>query len=315
MILLIVAIVIVLGFDLISFRNLKSMQDKIKVPVSNLFTIPKVSKSETSIILLGDIMLGRSVMETSLFTKGSPVYPFEKVSDILNKANIVFGNLENPIISNCPRSTSGLKFCTDPKMIAGLESANINIVNLANNHARNYGEEGFKETENYLRDNEIDYVGANNLVVRKIGNTSFGFLGFNFVGSKPSDLDLQLISDSKNKVDTLIIMVHWGIEYSPHPTENQKTIAKDLVSGGADIVVGSHPHWVQDIEFIDGKPIFYSLGNFVFDQAWSEETKSGLAIRLTYQEGELSKIEELPIYMKNFTQPEWSSPPQIIWPK
>jgi poly-gamma-glutamate synthesis protein (capsule biosynthesis protein) len=130
-------------------------------------------------------------------------------------------------------------------------------------------------------------------------------VGFNFVGTKLRDFDYQLIRDSKSKVDVLIVMVHWGIEYMPEPSATQKEIAHSLIDNGADVVVGNHPHWVQGYDTIDGKPIFYSLGNFVFDQAWSEETKSGLAIRLTYEETKLKKIEEMPVYMENFAQPSW----------
>jgi poly-gamma-glutamate synthesis protein (capsule biosynthesis protein) len=100
-------------------------------------------------------------------------------------------------------------------------------------------------------------------------------------------------------------LVHWGVEYTSTPTQTQTQIAGDLVSTGADVIVGSHPHWVQTIYKIDGKPIFYSLGNFVFDQPWSEETKKGLIIRLTYKNGRLIKIDRLPTYMQNLAQPQW----------
>jgi poly-gamma-glutamate synthesis protein (capsule biosynthesis protein) len=130
-------------------------------------------------------------------------------------------------------------------------------------------------------------------------------LGFDFVDILPKDSDYQLIKDSKTKVDVLIVMVHWGIEYTSQPTESQELIANNLVNSGADVVTGSHPHWMQPVDYINGKPVFYSLGNFVFDQTWSEETKNGLAAELTYQNSSLLKIENLPIYMKNFAQPEW----------
>lgn len=311
MILLILTNVFVFCFDIYSFKNLKSLQKYTKIPSFNLVNLNKFSEPETTIILTGDIMLGRSVMKTSL-AKSDPNYPFEKIADILKKADVVFGNLENPIVTDCPYSDSGLKFCTDPKMIQGLNFSGINILNLANNHARNYGEEGFKKTENYLTNSGIGYIGDNNLLVKKINGTNFGFLGFDFVTKGPKDPDYQLIRDSKKKVDVLIVMVHWGTEYTPDPTNTQKQIANDLVSSGADVIVGSHPHVIQNIDSINKRPVFYSLGNFVFDQPWSEETKNGLAIRLTYKGSKLSTIEKLPIYMNSFAQPEWSSAPEVI---
>lgn len=261
-------------------------------------------KPEAIIILTGDIMLGRSVMATSL-GKNDPIYPFSKVAERLNGANLVFGNLENPIVEGCPTTTSGMIFCASPTMIAGLKYAGIDVVNLANNHTKNYGEEGYIKTKDLLKREGIDFVGDENLVVKEVNGIKFGFVGFNFVGTKLRDFDYQLIRDSKSKVDVLIVMVHWGIEYMPEPSATQKEIAHSLIDNGADVVVGNHPHWVQGYDTIDGKPIFYSLGNFVFDQAWSEETKSGLAIRLTYEETKLKKIEEMPVYMENFAQPSW----------
>lgn len=250
-------------------------------------------------------MLGRSVMTISL-SKNNPNYPFEKVANTLKSADIVFGNLENPIISGCPKHDSGFKFCSDPKMVDGLIYAGIDVVSLANNHAANYDQEGVVQTKQYLKEAGIDYVGADNLVVKEIYGTKFGFLGFNYVDYKPKASDYQLIQDSKKVVDVLIVMVHWGVEYKSHPTDQQKQIAKEFVNAGADVVVGAHPHWVQDVDTVGGKPVFYSLGNFIFDQAWSEETKKGLAIRLTYKNSSLAYIEKLPIYMSNFAQPEWS---------
>jgi poly-gamma-glutamate synthesis protein (capsule biosynthesis protein) len=260
---------------------------------------------ETNIILTGDVMLGRGVMIQSLGTN-DPAYPFRKVADRLNQADIVFSNLENPIIVNCPPSDSGFIFCADPKMVGGLKFAGVNVVSLANNHILNYGEEGKAETEKILSGNGIKWVGDGNLEIIEKNGTKFGFLGFNFVDKLPKDSDFQLITDSKNKVDVLIVMTHWGVEYTSEPTGIQNLIANNLINAGADVISGSHPHWVQPVDYINGKPVFYSLGNFIFDQPWSEETKNGLAVQLTYQNDKLINIGKLTVYMKNFAQPEWS---------
>lgn len=249
-------------------------------------------------------MLGRSVMNESL-NKNNPTYPFQNVAGILNAADIVFGNLENPIIKDCRITTSGMIFCTKPEMINGLKYAGVDILSIANNHAKNYGDSGFFETKKYLNENTINYVGDGNLIIKDIDGTKFGFLGFNFLDTYPKDLDIDLIKESKTKVNVLIAMVHWGSEYTPEPTKAQKNIAESLIGSGVDVIAGVHPHWVQGVDKINDKVIFYSLGNFIFDQAWSEDTKKGLAIRLNFQKDKLTKIEELPLYMKNFAQPEW----------
>lgn len=259
---------------------------------------------ETRIILAGDMMLGRSVMTKSL-GMNDPTYPFIKVAEKLSSVDIVFVNLENPIIANCPSSNSGFKFCADPIMVEGLKFAGIDVVSLANNHISNYGLDGKIETEKILTENDIRWVGDGNLETAEKNGIKFGFLGFDFVTYLPKDADYQLIADSKNKVDVLIVMVHWGVEYVSQPTKTQALIANSLVNAGADVIAGSHPHWTQSVDYINGNPIFYSLGNFIFDQAWSEETKKGLAIELTYRDNKIINTEMLPIYMKNFVQPEW----------
>ena len=263
-----------------------------------------LAKQETKIIIVGDIMLGRSVMSTS-FSKKDFNYPFLLTADVLKAADITLGNLENPIIKDCPISNDGMIFCTDPKMISGLNFAGIDMVNLANNHTKNYGENGLKQTEDFLTKEKIDYTGVGNLIIKNIKEVKFGFLGFDFVVNKPKDTDYELIKNSKNQVDVLIVMIHWGVEYKNKANDGQKLIAKNMINNGADVIVGGHPHWVQDMEYIDGKPVFYSLGNFVFDQSWSEETKKGLVIRLNYQGKNLTGIDQMPIYMKNFSQPNW----------
>lgn len=81
--------------------------------------------------------------------------------------------------------------------------------------------------------------------------------------------------------DLTIVMMHWGgVEYENDPTSYVKNLAKILIENGVDIIFGDHPHWVQKIDFIEGKPVFYSVGNFIFDQMWSIETREGMTIEV-----------------------------------
>ncbi|MCX6705752.1 MAG: CapA family protein [Candidatus Woesebacteria bacterium] len=265
-----------------------------------LFNVVK----QTSLIFTGDVMLGRSVMTKSLKINNLN-YPFMNVANILRSADIVFSNLENPIIDNCPYGDSGFKFCADPKMIEGLKYAGVDIVNLANNHILNYGKEGLIQTKKYLDLNGIKWVGDGNLVIIEKNKTKFGFLGFNFVTVRPQDKDLDLIRNSKTKVDILIVSVHWGEEYKSKANSNQKLIARQLSEAGADYLIGHHPHWIQDMEMVGSTKVYYSLGNFVFDQMWSEETKKGLSVNLIFKGKKLEKENLLKLYMGNFAQPKW----------
>lgn len=270
-------------------------------------TIPApqaIAPEVTKIMFLGDVMMGRSVMAKSL-AMHDPLYPFRQVKEGLAGNDIILANLEAPFVDNCPITTTGMTFCVLPNMAQGLTYAGINVVNLANNHTLNYGEGGLKTTEKVLDKNGIAYTGVNNLVIKEVNKIKFGFVGFDLVDNQFTVSDQKLISDSKNKVDVLIVSVHWGQEYQALANIEQRRVAKLMAESGADAVVGIHPHWVQDYERIGNTPVYYSLGNFVFDQMWSEETKKGLLVRLTYSGKQLVNEEKLPVYIPNPGQPEF----------
>jgi poly-gamma-glutamate capsule biosynthesis protein CapA/YwtB (metallophosphatase superfamily) len=265
---------------------------------------PLESKKQTTVYLLGDILLGRTVMTTSL-DKNNLSYPFDKTKDELAKADLVIANLENPFVSGCKRDYDSTTFCADPKLVEGLVTANIDVVNLANNHTKNYGEDGLKETIAVLESHNITPTGLDKLVTKDINNIKFGILGFNLVNSGLSEDDLRLVHSSSTQVDVLIIEAHWGNEYTSEPSDNQKQMAQKLIENGATVVVGSHPHWVQTIDHINGHPVYYSLGNFVFDQMWSQKTREGLVMKLTFEGKDLAKEEILKTLMQNWAQPEF----------
>ncbi len=277
--------------------------------VSYLVTISnnQVTKPFITILLTGDVMLGRTVMTTSL-DKNDPTYPFREVSDVLKSADITFINLENPVVTNCPETVVGLIFCADPKMVQGLTYAGVDIVNLANNHSKNYGQSGVDQTVNYLKQANIASIGLNNVTMKQSSNVKFAFVGFD----KSQQANPKLTQDEKNLLikanlesDVLIVAMHWGVEYQNKALPGVRALAKELVDLGAEVVVGHHPHWVQDWETIGDTPVFYSLGNFIFDQMWSENTRKGMAVRLTFDGVKLVKQEFLPVFMQNHAQPRF----------
>lgn len=261
----------------------------------------------TRIIVVGDTMLGRSVMTASL-KADDPRYPFRKVAPRLNSVDIVFANLESPFVEGCIKTDTGMIFCADPSLVAGLKYTNIGIVGLANNHINNYGAKGIVDTKRILTEAKIDYAGEGNLAIEVKNGVKFGFLAFNFVGNSPTVLDYKMVADSAKTVDALLVSVHWGEEYKSTANSNQQVIAKKLIENGADVIIGHHPHWVQNYEEIDGKPVYYSLGNFVFDQMWSEKTKEGLAIELTFEGSKLTDKKQLPLKIDKTGQPEFIQP-------
>ena len=87
----------------------------------------------------------------------------------------------------------------------------------------------------------------------------------------------------KAGADVVIVFPHWGTEYDPTPFAGQKTLAEAAIDAGADLVIGNHAHWAGAMEVYKGKPIWYALGNFVFDQTWSEPTMEGITLELTFR--------------------------------
>lgn len=292
-------------FLLIFFFFLQtSKKTEFKESIIDSVSLLPISPKKVEIILAGDIMLGRSVLIRSLDKENNPNYPFLEVSEFLLSADLVFANLESPVLTNCPRFEHGFTFCADPKMVDGLVFSGVDVVSLANNHILNFGKEGLEDTQKYLTNSNISFTGVNNLVIKKVQDTTFGFLGFDFTVIAPTQKDWDLIKDSDSKVDILIVGVHWGEEYKDKANNNQREWARKMVNNGADVISGHHSHWVEDYEYFDGKPVYYSLGNFVFDQMWSEETKKGLLVKLTFEDKKLVKEEFTNTYIENIGQPK-----------
>jgi len=295
------------GFTTLLLLTLSGNVKRIEIPkplnlkeVATQIQRPK----KVNIILVGDTMLGRSVLIKAIDKENNPNYPFLLVSDYLSGSDLVFANLESPVISDCPRFEHGFTFCSEPKMLEGLAFSGINIVTLANNHILNFGQKGLMETQKNLDTFNISYTGVGNLVIKEVNGTKFGFLGFDFTVKAPNESDWNLIKESDPLVDVLIIGVHWGEEYKDKANKYQREWARKMVENGGDVISGHHPHWVEDYEYIDGKPVFYSLGNFVFDQMWSEETKKGLIVKLTFEDGKIVNQELKNTYIENIGQPK-----------
>ena len=144
-----------------------------------------------------------------------------------------------------------------------------------------------------------------------------GFIGATYAPNSPylaqiSDttrLKQSITNLQSNKADYIIVTMHAGTEYEREPNNAQITFARAAVDAGADMVIGAHPHWIQPIEIYKEKYIFYSLGNFIFDQMWSIDTKEGLTVKITLGkksdslETILQSIELIPIIIENYSTP------------
>lgn len=276
----------------------------------NLFT---KDNSRLSILFTGDIMLDRSVLEKTIQSgKSDYDFPFQFINSSTNKFDLRIANLEGPITDNKSIvSPEKLVFTFSPKYLKAL-SKNFDILNLANNHSNNFGSQGFLQTKKYLEENNLDFFGSPDnsssslsLVIEK-NDFKIAFVAFNDL----FDFDFQIILKEVQKLvliaDYIIVFPHWGREYEFRPSDNQINKAHQLIDCGADLLIGTHPHVIQSVENYQDKIIFYSLGNFIFDQYFSEETMTGLTVGLDLQkiDGKIkSSLELLPIKMNLDYQP------------
>jgi len=250
------------------------------------FPEPLAQRDAVRLAIVGDIMLGREV-GTLMDTNGYD-YPLKNISAFLKNFDISIGNFEGTVrdIYNY-RDGLKLKFSFSPKSLTQLVDANFSIMSLANNHAFDYDTAGFEETRQKLQSVGISPLGhpydvSKGIVTTvELKNRLVSFLGFNatvpaFDTLKAADLVSK--TKSENPSSTLIVLIHWGDEYVATHNATQEKIAHALATSGANLIIGTHPHVVQDVELYQDTLIFYSLGNFVFDQNFSAETKKGLML-------------------------------------
>lgn len=255
-----------------------------------------------TMIATGDVIPARMV-NWQTTQKNNFLWPWEKTVNILKKADITFINLESPLLDSCQPTNQGMVFCGNSKHIDGLKFAGIDVANLANNHAGNYGPTGIEETKSHLQSAGVIPSGLNGPIYKKVKNIAFGFLGYNALEKLDTAEVFKQIQNTKNQADVLVVAFHWGAEYTEQPDNSMQTLARQAVDFGADLVIGNHPHWIKPMEIYRGKVINYGLGNFIFDQEWSQKTKEGVVGKYIFYNGQLVDAEFLPIMIKDFGQP------------
>ncbi len=279
-----------------------------------------------TLLFVGDIMLDRGVRHMIENYGEGYSFPFLKIKDDLQSADVLFGNLESVISDKGSNVGSIYSFRANPEAIEGLLFAGFNVVSLANNHAFDYGREAFEDMMKRLKKAGIEYSGggfnkeeAHSAAILELEDgTKIGFLGYTeFLGPYAFALDelsgITVLSENnlendikraKKEADILVVTFHYGDEYESYPNENQKKISRKAIDYGADIVIGHHPHVMQPIEEYEGKYIAYSLGNFVFDQYFSEATMSGFMLEIDIKGKKIIGGAKIYYELNNFYQPE-----------
>lgn len=278
----------------------------------------------------GDIIIARQV-QRRINETGDWAAPFRSIYPELTWADITISNLETSLSDSFETilDPTTFTFKTDPPAIAGLQLAQIDVLSRANNHSFNYGAVGMDDTTAVLDAAGIKHFGiGHNLeesrraTVVELGGVTYAFLGYNGIsddwdgatqgspGTNPM-LDWLVIEDIQREVaagHVVIPFFHWGTEYVYDANEEQRYFAHIAIDVGAAMVVGSHPHWVQAVETYKGRPIIYSLGNFVFDQEWSLETKQGMIAHVWMRGAKPLNINLLPILIEDYHRPRVMNP-------
>ena len=278
----------------------------------------------------GDIIIAREV-QRRINELGDWAAPFRAIHPSLTWADITIGNLETSLSDSFESIATrpSFTFKTDTPAIEGLTLAGIDVLSRANNHSFNYGDIGMNDTTAVLDAAGIKHFGmGNNLdearraVVVEQNGVTYAFLGYNgisddwdaagpdYPGTAPL-VDWIVVEDIQREVaagHVVIPFFHWGTEYTYDPTEEQRSFARIAIDTGAAVVMGSHPHWVQAVETYKGRPILYSLGNFVFDQEWSLETKQGMIAHLWMQGDKPLKLDIVPVMIEDYHRPRVMNP-------
>ena len=252
----------------------------------------------------GDMMLDRNVANV-MGSEGLPVVLEEYVEaekSLFESADIIAANLEGAVVQHRIATTKEIAFRFAPTLMQQMADYGFNLVTLANNHTLDMGHRGVDETYEHLREAGIEYYGhqtrinASSTLYKEIEGVKFAFVGIN--DTHPgTDIatTLDLIEEAEGEADITIVNVHWGAEYKELSHTRQRDLAYQFVDAGADMIIGHHPHVVQEMEIYKNRAIFYSLGNFIFDQYFSVPTQQSLGLHLVFHNTDGVSIRLLPL--------------------
>jgi len=246
------------------------------------------------------------------------------VRALLTGADLTIANLESPTPIKWVYHNSGTRFTGNPALLEGVARSGIDWLSLANNHIGDGGPTGILQTIGALEANGLGYGGAGRDLaaasqpwLRKVGGITIAIISVDAVASyyhatskRPGSAPFtkgaivrSVLEARAAGADYVIVFPHWGVEFQARPTAAQRRLAEAAISAGADLILGGHSHWASGVELTGGKPVFYGMGNFVFDQNWSVETAQGLIIELTFLGARLIAIRLHPTEILEQAQP------------
>ncbi|MBS4199375.1 CapA family protein [Bacillus sp. FJAT-49732] len=260
---------------------------------------------EINIIFAGDTMFDwdlRPILE-----KNGYDYPFVYVKDKVQRADYAFVNAETVFTDKTEKDPSQLFWIkSDPRGLQALNKTGFDMLNLGNNHTLDYLRPGLNDTLQYVEQYGFDYIGAGRNEEEayaskeiEIKGKKFRFFSFvhflpdvNWIAKNdrsgiPNGYDLELIKktilEQKGDSDYTIVYFHWGKEKQNIPVDYQYEYVKELQKTGVDLIIGSHPHWLQGFQYYNGMPVAYSLGNFLFPPYVKNESAQTGLLKVTFK--------------------------------
>ncbi len=290
------------------------------VPVVKHDQVPDPNDPTVTLMFAGDVTLSDHFADAI----GQDYERTFANMDAYRKADVGMVNLENPLTkATIPLPDKKFNFKANPDSVKVLTSGGISLVNLANNHAMDYQEPGLVETLETLKQAGIEHVGAGRDVkearrpeiidVKGQRVAYFGYYGADFesagetkAGTNYAD-EKRIAEDIKavrSQVDWVIVNYHWGEELATHPADWQVNLAHFTIDQGADVVVGHHPHVLQGAEIYKGRPIAYSMGNFIF--GGNPRSDYDTAVLKVALKDKQMKVEFVPVEVRGY-QPQVAS--------
>jgi len=234
------------------------------------------------LIFAGDILLSREVAHEIAARRGAS--PWADMAKSLIPADLVMGNLEGAIGDPKPcQAPLELCFADDPRLLSLVKQAGFTALGIANNHSGDLGAAGRRATREALQSAGLAPIGLpESPAFIRLGTRTVAIVAISLVPARDGVVDTvpswqvaQKLRLARATADWVIVFVHWGKELADWVVPEQRAEASWLIAHGADVIIGAHPHVVQPPACVNGRPVFYSLGNHVFDQKYAA-SKQGL---------------------------------------
>lgn len=281
----------------------------------------------STVVVTGTSVVGARGLYQQSTQRGDWLYAGREIAELLRSADIAHISNESSFADTCVQNSWTMVFCGPTAAFDLLTWAGIDVVGLTGNHILDAGVDWFNRTLELYTNANMKYFGggrnateAHTPAIVDTGQVSVAFLGYNMIppaqyyagpdapGSaylEESALRSDITAASEN-ADFVFVDMQWGNEYERQPNSYQTQFGHIAVDAGADVVSGVHPHWVQPVEFYGDSLIFYSLGNFWFDQTWSLDTREGIMVRHYFYEKKYLGFEIFPTLLSDTYQPQFA---------